>query len=108
MPDADVTEQVVILKAARARKEAIALADAGDHETARKVLESASEELRRIAPMSSAPDQILEHVNELSAHAVAMAPATYDAATRKAMHYEASRTQRGLRDRSRRSGPRRP
>jgi Ca-activated chloride channel family protein len=50
--DEDVTEQVVILEAARARKEARKLADSGDFEGARQLLVEQAEHLKSI-PLAS-------------------------------------------------------
>src|SRR5262249_46187850 len=45
-PDLVVTEEVLVLKAAGARDEAIRLADGGQHDAARRVLRAVSAELR--------------------------------------------------------------
>lgn len=45
-PDPDVREEVLVLETARARDEAIRLADAGENEAAMQLLSTASTELR--------------------------------------------------------------
>lgn len=49
-PDPEVREQVLILKAARARDEAIRLADEGENEQARRLVTRVSNELREDVP----------------------------------------------------------
>lgn len=102
VPDAEVTEQIVILRAARARTEAIRLADRGDYEAARRLLADAATELRAQAPSSSAPEELLVQASELDESVQALAPNVepYDATQRKRLHYQAHRAQN-----SRRQGP---
>jgi Ca-activated chloride channel family protein len=59
-PDHEVVEEVVILKAARAQEQAREHADAGEFEQARKVLDEASTELRRLAPASPKAEELPE------------------------------------------------
>ena len=86
-PDNEVTEEIVVLKAARAQEEARAKADQGDWGGARKVLSDASDELRKRAPSSPRAQELLTHADELEQRADLMAPAAYDSASRKAMMY---------------------
>jgi len=86
-PDNEVTEEIVVLKAARAQEEARVKADQGDFDGARKVLSDASDELRKRAPNSPRAEELLTHADELAQRADFMAPAAYDAASRKAMLY---------------------
>ncbi len=53
--DREVTEEVVILKPARAQEQAREHAERGEFETARKLLSEAAEDLRRTAPGSPRP-----------------------------------------------------
>ncbi|MCA1842449.1 MAG: VWA domain-containing protein, partial [Actinobacteria bacterium] len=86
--DAEVTEEVIVLKAARAQQEAIRLADGGDFEAAKTLLESTAEDLRKRAPHSERAAELLEQAGSLDAAADVMAPMSYDAASRKTMHFE--------------------
>jgi Ca-activated chloride channel family protein len=100
-PDAEVTEEVVVLKAARAQKDAIRLADEGRFDEAKSMLESTAEELRRLAPNSERAAELLEQAEGLDQSAGMMMPMEYDAGTRKQMHYESyQRRQRRNRKRT--------
>jgi hypothetical protein len=80
--DAEVVE-VVILKAARAQEQAREHADAGEFEQARKVLDEASAELRRLAPTSPKARELLEQAEMLQDNAMSMSPEMYDIRARK-------------------------
>ncbi len=96
VPDAEVTEHVVILTAARAAEEATRLADAGQFEQARRHLEGAATALRSTAPASTQADALLAQAEELD-HASQMmaAPATYNASERKRLHADQWRQSTG-------------
>ncbi len=69
--DTEVTEEVWLLQAARARKDAIEAADRGDWETSRQILGDAAEQLRA-APMGSARmDEFLTEADLLDGEVVA-------------------------------------
>jgi Ca-activated chloride channel family protein len=87
-PDAEVTEEVVILRSARAQQEARELADRGEFDQARKVLSEAAEDLRAIAPRSKKADELLEQAEMLDTSASMAAPESYSAAVRKRMRNE--------------------
>jgi Ca-activated chloride channel family protein len=87
-PDAEVTEEVIVLKAARAQQDAIRLADKGHFGAAKSLLESTAEELRKRAPHSERANELLEQAGSLDAASSVMDPMSYDAPSRKAMHYE--------------------
>ena len=95
--DGAVTEQVVILKAAKARREAVERADRGDYDGARAVLEDVAGTLRRLAPGSAQAEELMTHADELTESAQMMAPSSYTAGDRKALHFQAHQTQRGRR-----------
>jgi Ca-activated chloride channel homolog len=92
--DAEVTEEVVILRSARAQEDAREHADRGEFEQARKVLSAAAHELRRAAPASAKADELLEQAESLEANVAFMSQPGYDAAARKAMRFHSrSRSQ---------------
>lgn len=79
-PDAGVHEEVLVLKAAQARDEAIRLADAGGYDKAKRLLEGTRAELRAAGL-------------DTEADAVVWAD-RYDAASRKRLHYESHERKR--------------
>jgi Ca-activated chloride channel family protein len=87
-PDAEVAEEVLILKAARAQEEAMRLADEGRFDEARSRLSGAADELRTAAPASRKAAELLEQAERMEHVSPMMAPASYTSATRKRMHYE--------------------
>jgi Ca-activated chloride channel family protein len=93
--DAEVTEQVVVLRAAEAQRRARTLADAGDFAGAREVLRSTAEALGTLAPGSPRADELLQQAGWLEESAAAMSSAMYTPDRRKLMHYRAHQTRRG-------------
>ena len=87
-PDAEVAEEVLILKAARAQEEAMRLADQGHFDQAKERLTGAASELRAAAPGSAKAAELLEQAERMDVVMPSMAPASYDAAARKLMFYE--------------------
>jgi hypothetical protein len=88
-----VREEALVLEAARARKEAIRLADEGDHAGAAGVLGATASALRlardtmpAAAPLLATEADALTEAAEAAGH--------YDASTRKRLHYDANRRQR--------------
>lgn len=92
--DAEVTEEVVVLKAARAADEARRLADAGDLDGARASLAASAEELRRLAPGSARAAELEEQAEALDAAFHAATAATWGPTESKRLHYEAHRRRR--------------
>lgn len=88
-PDPRVTEQVLVLKAARARDEAIRLADAGEHERARHVLSEISKELRAHG-LDDEAGTVEQKLPLLDAAAYSASPEN-----RKRLHFEAHERRRG-------------
>ena len=86
-PDLEVVEEMLILKAARAREDAIRLADSGDFDGAQASLRSTVSELRT-AGLDDEAEQ-LDQIVEFSS-----GPATYSAGARKRMVYEKHERQR--------------
>ncbi|HXF37031.1 MAG TPA: VWA domain-containing protein [Actinomycetota bacterium] len=93
--DAEVTEEVVVLRAARAQEEARERAEAGDLGGARALLSSGAEELKRFAPRSKRADDLRRQAEEMERHASRMEPGAYDPSTAKRMRYESWRRRRG-------------
>jgi Ca-activated chloride channel family protein len=96
-PDAEVRDEVLVLKAARAREEAIRLADAGDHHGAQLTLRSVADDLRVIGLTAEAAE--LEEAGPL------LAPASYSPALRKQLHFQAGARKRRRRPRTPSPGP---
>ena len=90
--DHEVTEEVVVLKAARAQAQAREHADRGEFEIARKLLSEAADELRELAPGSAQADELLFTAEGLSVNAASMDPGLWDASARKQMHYQSRST----------------
>lgn len=87
-PDPEVREQVLVLKAARARDEAIRLADDGKNEQARQLLSRISEELRRNG-LDDEADVLAQKLPLLDEFAYATSPAN-----RKQLYFESHERRR--------------
>jgi Ca-activated chloride channel family protein len=97
VPDKGVTEEVVILKAAQAQKEARSRADLGDFDGAKRLLHLSAESLRELAPESTRADELLSEARFMDGHASMAAAETWDAMTSKEIHYNARRVNRSRR-----------
>jgi len=86
--DAEVTEEVVILRSARAQARAREHADRGEFERARVVLSEAAADLRRLAPRSSKPEELLEQAEILERNVAFLSDEAYDSPSRKLMRYQ--------------------
>jgi hypothetical protein len=84
-PDLQVHEEVLVLSAARARDEAIRLADAGWFQEGQQVLHSTLMKLRD-AGLSEQADLLAPEIDALDA---------YDASTRKRLRFQSQRQRRG-------------
>lgn len=82
-PDAEVTEEVVILSSAQAGKRARELADRGDYEAAERTLHEAAEKLSATAEGSARAEELLEQAGFWRTRAMSMAPERYDPLERK-------------------------
>jgi Ca-activated chloride channel family protein len=91
--DPEVTEEVVILKSARAQEQAREHADRGEFEQARKLLSEAADELRTIAPRSNKADELLEQAQTIDQNVAFMSSEAYNLSSRKQMRYEQRRSQ---------------
>jgi Ca-activated chloride channel family protein len=90
-PDATVTEEVVILKAAQAQKEARRRADSGDFDAARKLLLDSADELGQFSLGSARADELREEASILTEQAGMLDSTVYSAEASKAMHYDSRR-----------------
>ncbi len=88
-PDLEVREEVLVLQAARAREEAIRLADAGENEQAMGLLSGTTKQLR-VAGLQDEADALALELPRLE-------PDSYgvNAANRKRLHFESHNRKRG-------------
>jgi hypothetical protein len=92
-PDLEVREEVLVLQAARARGEAVRLADEGDGAAAARLLGETASALRlAAAEMPGSAPLLAAEADALAGAAAAVR--RYGAADRKQLRYEASRRQR--------------
>ena len=87
-PNPEVSEQVLVLKAARARDEAIRLADQGENEQALRVISEVSRELR-LNGLDEEAGALEQNLPLLDADAYSASPAN-----RKRLHYESHQRRR--------------
>ena len=87
-PDAEVREEVVVLKAARARDDAIRLADEGRYDDAQRLLAKTADEARAAG--------LAEEADKLTFDFGLAAPAAYtaDGLARKQLRYASNRAWR--------------
>ncbi len=90
-PDSEVVEEVLILKAAQAQREARGHADRGDFPAAQKLLNDAALELRRLAPNSQRAEELIQEAEHLQTHHDRMTDASWNPANAKDMHYNENR-----------------
>jgi hypothetical protein len=90
--DREVTEEVVILKSARAQEQIREHAERGEFEIARKLLSEAAEDLRRTAPGSSHADELLSTAEMLADNETMMNEPSYSARVKKQMLYQSRKT----------------
>ena len=89
--DPAMTEEVVILEVARARKEARRLADNGDFESARRLLAEHSENLRTIPEASRLFAMASDDLEELERFSHRLETRAYDRIDSKALHEQSHR-----------------
>ena len=87
-PDPGVIEEVLVLEAAKARRDARDEADRGDHDAAAMRLKGTATELRAAAACAPAPDRLLEQAAALEAVADTLDDGYYAAATSKQLLYD--------------------
>jgi Ca-activated chloride channel family protein len=93
VPDAQVTEEVVVLASARAQERARELAMQGDIEAASSLLRSAAGDLRRVAPHSARADELLGQAALTEEHLASMDG--FDGLSAKRMKFDARARQQG-------------
>lgn len=98
--DPDVSNEVVVLLAARATDEARRLADRGELEQAGQVLSEAAGQLRAAAPRSEKTEQLLEQARDLQRTEAELRAHAYGAAASKRLHYRANEMKRNRRRRN--------
>jgi Ca-activated chloride channel family protein len=101
VPDAEVTEEVVILLAAKAQEQARDLADRGLLDEAGARLHRAADQLRRTGRGSARAEELQRHADQLESHGRSLSEGLFDATTRKHMTFE----NRERRQRRKRPGP---
>jgi Ca-activated chloride channel family protein len=94
-PDAGVVEEIVVMRAAKAQREARDRAESGDWDGAKRLLSEAAAELRKAAPGSSRADELLAQAEETEGFSRSMSRAGYDAVLRKKMKLSQWQRQRG-------------
>lgn len=92
--DHAVVEEVVVLEAAKARDEARRLADDGDFAGGQRLLRASAQQLRLSAAGSAQADELLAEAATLDDTGGLLASSSYDATTRKRLHYDSHRTRR--------------
>ena len=93
-PTNEVTEEVVIPKAARAQEEARSRASAGDVDGAQRLLRKTAKSLRAVAPSSERAAELEEQASRMEEHLQAMADGSFDPLTSKKMRYQSREAQR--------------
>jgi Ca-activated chloride channel family protein len=94
-PDTGVVEEIVVLKSARAQRDAREHADEGDFDAARKLLREAAEDLRKVAPGSPRAEELLTQAEETVGFADSISRAAYDVMAKKKLRYSTWQRQRG-------------
>ena len=94
-PDQEVTEEVLILKSARAEQEARKLADGGEFDGAMNLLRATAEELRREAPNLSRAAELSSEADRLAQWHDAMSVGDWGPEQSKAARYASFNIQRG-------------
>jgi hypothetical protein len=98
-----VHEEVLVLETAKARAEAIRLADAGEHGAAQRLIAATATWLRDEESAMPAPSQALAEEAAALDDVVPLLD-LYDTSTRKTLHYEANARRRRSRKPSTESG----
>jgi Ca-activated chloride channel family protein len=92
-PDLEVREEVLVLGTAKARAEAIRLADAGERDAAQRLIATTAARLRHEQAAMPAPSQALAEEATALDEVVPLLD-LYEASTRKALHYQANARRR--------------
>jgi Ca-activated chloride channel family protein len=99
----DVIDEVLILRAAEARRKAVELAEHDRFDDAADTLHATAADLARAMASSPRSQELAEEIDELEYSGRRLRNRVYDAGERKRMHYE---RHRNLRSRPRRDGSR--
>jgi Ca-activated chloride channel family protein len=86
--DTEVSEEVVILKSARAQRDARTRAQHGDFDGAKSVLREAANELRSHSTGSAQAEELQRLATDLEADVPLMEMDTFDAMSSKRLHYK--------------------
>lgn len=97
--DPEVSDEVVVLLAARATDEARRLADRGEDTQAATVLSEVAGQLRQVAPRSEKSEDLLRQAHDLERTRAELDDHAYDAAASKRLHYRANEMKRNRRRR---------
>jgi Ca-activated chloride channel family protein len=95
VPDAEVVEEIVVLKSAKAQEQARNLALDGRLDEARTLLTERSKDLRRIAPSSARVAELLEQADDMDRFGDTIGLGSFDAGIAKHMRYSSRQKQRG-------------
>lgn len=98
LPNATVVEEIVVLTAGRATEQARDLAEQGDLDGAKRLLDANLARLREVSSDHPAAGQLRESIARLEFTGQAMASETYGPAEAKRMHYESRNLRRNKRD----------
>jgi Ca-activated chloride channel family protein len=90
----DVNDEVLMLRAAEARREAMDRADAGDFDAAYSTLHAMRADMSAAMPASPRADELQSEMDEMGYSSQRMRARTYDASERKRMHYQEHRNRR--------------
>jgi Ca-activated chloride channel family protein len=94
-PDAEVIEEIVVLKSARAQEQARSLAERGRYDEAGSLLQERAKDLRTLAPASGRAEELLAQADEMESFGRSMQQGVFDAMQSKQMRYSAWQKQRG-------------
>ena len=86
--DTEVSEEVVILKSARAQRDARTRAQRGDFDGAKSVLKEAADELRSHSAGSAHAEELQRLATDLEADLPSMEMGMFDATSSKRLHYK--------------------
>jgi Ca-activated chloride channel family protein len=93
--DPEVTEEVVVLKSARAQEEARKRAFEGDPAGASELLRGVADELRKSAPGSRRPAELLVQAEEMESYGRRLTEGPMDPTLSKEMRFSSRNIQRG-------------
>jgi len=98
LPNATVVEEIVVLTAGRATEQARDLAERGDLDGAKRLLDGSLARLRAVSSDHPAAGQLRETIARLEFTGQAMSSDSYGPAEAKRMHYESRNLRRNKRD----------